>query len=87
MSYECMARTRALLTPSEREHIDGRGTDQQRYEAISRARSRITDELPLDVALIAKNHPELHGELVDVVCDDDPTAALEEQDDRGGESA
>ena len=75
-----MARTRALLTPSEREHIDGQGTDQQRYEAISRARGRITDELPIDVALIAANHAELYAELVDVVCDDDPTAAFEELD-------
>lgn len=69
-----MARTRALLTPTERQYIDGQGTDQQRYEAISRARARITEELSTDVTLLEENHPELLSELREVVCDGDPDA-------------
>jgi len=65
-----MARTRALLTETERHHIAGEGTDQQKYEAVSRARSRIADELTKDVELLEEHHPDLLEELREVVCED-----------------
>lgn len=65
-----MARTRALLTETEREQIAGEHADKRRYEAVSRARRRINDELTTDVALLADHHPELLEELREIVCDD-----------------
>ena len=66
-----MARTRALLTETEREYIAGEGnpTASQRYQAISRVRERIRDELPKDIELLAEYHPELLKELRDETCD------------------
>ena len=66
-----MARTRALLTPTERRHIAGEETDQQKYEAVSRARSRIKEELTKDVELLEEHHPDLLEELREVVCEDE----------------
>lgn len=63
-----MARTRALLTETERRHIAGEGTDQQKYEAVSRARARIRDELTKDAKLLEHHHRELLKELRAVVC-------------------
>ncbi|WP_435158969.1 hypothetical protein [Haladaptatus sp. DFWS20] len=65
-----MARTRALLTETEREYIAGEGnpTDSQRYQAISRVRERIRDELPKDIELLAEHHPELLKELREETC-------------------
>lgn len=63
-----MARTRALITPTERQHISGEGTDQQRYEAVSRVRRRVRDELSADVELLEEHHTELLEELREVVC-------------------
>jgi hypothetical protein len=65
-----MAKTRALLTETERKQIAGEETDERRYQAASRVRSRIKDELVIDVALLQEEHPELHDELVEVVCDE-----------------
>lgn len=64
-----MARTRALMTPTERKAIAGDGPDQRRYEAVSRVRSRVQDELTTDVELLAEHHPELLAEIREVVCD------------------
>ena len=64
-----MARTRALLTETEREQIAGEQTDKRRYEAISRARARIRDELSKDVELLKEHHPDLLEELREVVCE------------------
>jgi len=65
-----MARGRALITEAEREHIAGERDDQQRkYEAVSRVRARIEEELTSDVKLLEEHHPELLKELQDVVCD------------------
>jgi len=66
-----MARTRALMTETERRMIAGEGDDQRRYEAISRIRARVNDELTTDVDLLKEHHPELLDELRDVVCEDD----------------
>lgn len=65
-----MARTRALLTETEREKIAGEGEDQRRYEAVSRVRRRVKDELTTDVEILAEHHPELLEELREVVCDE-----------------
>ncbi|WP_249038893.1 hypothetical protein [Haloterrigena salifodinae] len=67
-----MARRRALLTDRERELIaeDDPDDENRRYQAISRARNKIQDELPNDVELLAENHPQLLSELQNVVCED-----------------
>lgn len=64
-----MARTRALLTETEREQIAGEHGDKRRYEAVSRARRRVKDELTRDVELLEQHHPELLAEIRDVVCE------------------
>lgn len=65
-----MAKTRALLTETEREQIAGEHGRERRYQATSRARRRISDELTTDVELLAEHHPELLSELRQVVCDE-----------------
>jgi len=63
--------SRALLTEKERERIAGDTEDEQRrYEAVSRARRRIHEELPDDLELLEEHHPTLYDELTSVVCDD-----------------
>jgi hypothetical protein len=57
------------MTETERERI--RDTDaenqQRRYEAVSRVRRRIREELPKDVEALRQGHPELLEELRVVV--------------------
>jgi hypothetical protein len=65
-----MARTRALLTETERRQISGEQSEQRKYEAVSRARARIDEELTTDVELLEEHHPDLLDELRDVVCND-----------------
>lgn len=64
-----MAKSRALLTETEREQIGGDHGDTRKYQAVSRVRSRIEDELATDVEILRENHPQLYKELRDVVCD------------------
>ena len=64
-----MAQSRALITETEREHIMGEHGDRRRYEAVTRVRARINDELTIDVELLREHHPELFTELKQVVCD------------------
>jgi hypothetical protein len=66
-----MAKTRALLTQTEREQIAGEHGRQRKYEATSRVRSRIQEELEHDVEVLAEHHPELLEEFREVVCGDD----------------
>lgn len=66
-----VARTRALLTETEREQIAGEHSQKRKYEATSRVRGRIADELVRDVEVLAEHHPELLKELREVVCDDE----------------
>lgn len=68
-----MARTRALLTKTDRKQISNteEADENKRYQAISRVRSRIQDELPKDVEVLREHHPELYEELQDVVCQRD----------------
>jgi hypothetical protein len=63
-----MAKTRALLTETEREQIAGDHGEERRYQATSRVRRRIHEELPQDVDLLKRHHPDLLEELRDAVC-------------------
>jgi hypothetical protein len=65
-----MAR-RALLTDRERELIEREegSDDDLRYQAVSRVRRKIEDELTTDVELLEENHPQLYEELREVVCE------------------
>ena len=67
-----MARTRALLTATERNYIarDVDVEENKRYQAISRVRDRF-DELEKDVQTLEKHHPELLKELRNIVCEED----------------
>jgi len=60
-----MARTRALMTDTERQRITGEENveDRKRYQAISEVRNRIHDELVEDVEALAEHHPELLQDL------------------------
>jgi hypothetical protein len=64
-----VAKSRALITGTEREHLAGENGDRRKYEATSRIRARITEELTEDVAVLEEHHPELLEELREVVCD------------------
>ena len=66
-----MAKSRALLTQTEREQIARKHGDERRYQATARIRSRIKEELETDVEVLAEHHPELLDELREVVCIDD----------------
>lgn len=63
-----MARGRALLTDYEKESMMGKHGDQPRYEARSRFRSRINENLKQEVRFLAKEEPDLLEELREVVC-------------------
>ena len=65
-----MARGRALLTETEREQIAGEHGDQRKYEAVSRSRARIREELDKDIELFDEHNPELLEELREIVCED-----------------
>jgi hypothetical protein len=64
-----MARGRALLTETEREQIAGEHGDQRKYEAVSRVRARIQEELSKDIELFEEYKPELADELCETVCE------------------
>lgn len=66
-----MAKTRALLTETDRDYLTGAKGDDKRYQSASRVRARIQEELPQDIATLERHHPELLEELREVVCNDD----------------
>jgi hypothetical protein len=61
---------RALMTKRERELIEGGDSvdEDLRYQAISRVRRKINEELTTDVEVLQEQHPQLLEELRDVVC-------------------
>jgi hypothetical protein len=63
---------RAIMTTTDRERITGEAdvSDEKRYQAIHRVRSRI-EELETDVEVLVEHHPELFKELQEAVCDED----------------
>ena len=68
----CMATGRALTTETEREYLRGEHGDQRMYEARSRIKARIKQQLAEDVDLFEEDAPELLDLLQSVVCDDAP---------------
>lgn len=66
-----MSRRRALLTDRERELLASEDEDEReyRYQAASRIRNKIEDELTEDVEILEKHHPTLLRELREVVCE------------------
>ena len=83
-----MAKSRALLTETEREQIAGDHGDERRYQATSRARARIRDELETDVEILKEHNPELYAELRDAVVDaeTDPNDADRDTSETGENS-
>lgn len=67
---QSMAKSRAMLTETEREQIAGEHGRERKYQATTRIRRRIEDELVRDVEVLEENHPDLLEELRDVVCED-----------------
>lgn len=64
-----MAVGRGILTDGEREYLRGEQGDQRMYEARSRFRARLANEVVDDVVLLEEHQPELLEELREVVCD------------------
>jgi hypothetical protein len=62
---------RALTTDRDRRQIAKTGdtTDSERYQAVSRVRRRINENLAEDVELLEEYHPDLLAELREVVCE------------------
>jgi hypothetical protein len=68
-----MTRSRGLITFTERERIAGEEDveDSKRYQAVSRVRRRVKEELAEEVELLEEHNPDLLEELREVVCDGD----------------
>lgn len=66
-----MAHSRGLITDTELERIAGKSDEDpdKRYQAVSRVRRRIHEELPKEMAVLAEHKPELLKELQEVVCE------------------
>lgn len=62
-------RLRALLTDRERELIAGeKGRDESaRYQAVSRVRKKIEEELPKDIEVLREHRPQLLADFLNVV--------------------
>lgn len=56
------------MTETEREQIAGEHGKDRKYQATSRVRRRIKEELPRDVDTLREHHPELFEELRGAVC-------------------
>lgn len=69
------------MTDTERERLAGLADveDIKVYQAKSRVRRRIEEELTFDVEILAEHHPDLFDELRDVVCEIDGAVASAEQ--------
>jgi Glu-tRNA(Gln) amidotransferase subunit E-like FAD-binding protein len=62
---------RGLLTEGERKYLRGESGDQRMYEARSRYRTRINEEVTEDVELLDQHQPELLDELREIICEGD----------------
>ena len=62
-----MAKTRALLTETDREYLTGEHGDDKRYQSASRVRRRVREELQEDIAVLEEHHPELLEEVRAVI--------------------
>ena len=63
-----MTRRRAILTDTERELLDSEDNSDRYYQAVSRVRRKINEELSEDLIIIEENNPELLEDLREVVC-------------------
>lgn len=70
-SDQQMSRRRAILTDTERELLDSDEKSDRYYQAVSRIRRKIKEELTDDIELLEENHPDLLEELREVVCEKD----------------
>lgn len=66
-----MARRRAMLTDTERELLESDEKTDRYYQAVSRVRRKINEELSTDIEILEENHPELLKELKQVVCEEE----------------
>ena len=66
-----MAGGRTFTTETEQEYLRGEQGDQRMYEARSRVKRRIREELARDVELFEGDHPEPLEELRKVGCGDE----------------
>lgn len=64
-----MAKTRALITETEREQISGEHGNERRWQATARVRKRIQEEMVKDVEVLENHHGKLLNELRSVVCE------------------
>ena len=64
-----MARRRALLTDTERELLEGDEKSDRYYQAVSRVRRKINEELTEDIEILTESDNDLLEELQDVVCE------------------
>lgn len=62
-----MGRRRALLTDTERELLEAEEKSDRYYQAVSRIRRKIGEELSEDLVILQEHHPELLEELLQVV--------------------
>jgi hypothetical protein len=82
------------MTDTDREYIAGGGDvdSHKRYQAISRVRNRINEELAADVEILEEHHPGLLEELRETICEDDiaesgsPEETSPEPTERGGDT-
>lgn len=72
---------RAIATATERDRIKHPDDvdDARIYQAISRVRRKIRDELATDADLFAEHHPELYADLVEQIVHPEMVAILDEQ--------
>ena len=70
---DTMSRSRGLVTDTEWERITGEADveDSKRYQAISRVRRRIKEELPKEMEMLEEHHPDLFEDLRETVCGED----------------
>ena len=64
-----MTKSRGLITDTEQDRISGAADvdDSKRYQAVSRVRRRIRDQLPKEIEMLEEHHPDLLEELREVV--------------------
>lgn len=60
-----------MLTDTERELLNSKEKSDRYYQAVSRIRRKINEELTKDVQLLEEQHPELLSELREVACENE----------------
>lgn len=75
-----MGQYRAIMTETDREYLSSLPDQREskHYQAVSRVRHRIREQLTQDVEILRQHHPELFRELRAVVCKDTDMERSEE---------